>query len=112
MVGKLVRRTQRFIVGAARAEDGLRQQIREHLGTDGSSVDVVEETWASYEHVNVQVGLDAWLEAPGREHTLVGVGHFRHREFVVRPHAFLGAQATGHRSRQRGEAQPAGRALG
>jgi AAA+ superfamily predicted ATPase len=82
-VRKLVRRTQRFIVGVARAEDGVTfgKLIREHLGTDGSSVDVVEETWASYEHVNVQVGLDAWLEAPGREHTLVGVGHFRHRDF-------------------------------
>src|SRR4029453_15199771 len=31
--------------------------------------------------VNVQVGLDAWLGAPEREHTLVGVANFRHSLF-------------------------------
>ena len=82
-VGKLVRRTQRRIVGAAREADRVTfaKLIREHLGTDRSSIDVVEETWPSYDHVNVQVGLDAWLERAGREHTLVGVANFRHREF-------------------------------
>jgi len=82
-VGKLVRRTQRRIVGAAREADRVTfaKLIREHLGTDRSSIDVVEETWPSYDHVNVQVGLDAWLEGAGREHTLVGVANFRHREF-------------------------------
>ncbi len=82
-VGKLVRRTQRRIVGAAREADRATfpKLIFEHLRVDRSSVDVVEETWPSYEHVNVQVGLDAWLEGPGRSHTLVGVANFRHREF-------------------------------
>ena len=82
-VRKLARRTQRLIVGVARAADRVTfaRLIREHLGTDRSSVDVVEETWPSYDHVNVQVGLDAWLEGPGRTHTLVGVANFRHREF-------------------------------
>ena len=82
-VGKLLRRTQRRIVGAAREEDRetFPRLIFEHLGADRSSVDVVEETWPSYEHVNVQVGLDAWLAGSGRSHTVVGVGNFRHREF-------------------------------
>lgn len=82
-VRKLVRRTQRRIVGAAREADRVTfaRLIREHLGTDRSSVDVVEETWPSYDHVNVQVGLDAWLEDPGRGHRLVGVANFRHRDF-------------------------------
>lgn len=82
-VGKLVRRTQRRIVGAAREADRITfaKLIHEHLGTDRSSVDVVEETWPTYDHVNVQVGLDAWLGAPGREHTLVGVANFRHSLF-------------------------------
>src|SRR5215471_13684483 len=67
-VGKLLRRTQRRIVWAAREQDRetLPKLIREHLRTARSSVDVVEETWPSYEHVNVQVGLDAWLARPGR----------------------------------------------
>ena len=82
-VGKLVRRTQRRIVGAAREADRVTfaKLIHEHLGTDRSSVDVVEETWPTYDHVNVQVGLDAWLGAPQREHTLIGVANFRHRDF-------------------------------
>ena len=29
----------------------------------------------------MQVGLDAWLAAPGRSHDLVGVTNFRHRDF-------------------------------
>jgi hypothetical protein len=82
-VAKLARRARRLVVGVARAEDRLTfpRLIREHLGTDASVLDVVEETWPSYEHVNVQVGLDAWLAAPGRSHVLVGVTNFRHREF-------------------------------
>lgn len=82
-VSKLVRRTQRRIVGAAREGDRVTfsKLILEHLRADRSSVDVVEEAWPSYEHVNVQVGLDAWLAGPGRDHTLVGVTNFRHRDF-------------------------------
>jgi hypothetical protein len=82
-VAKLARVARRRIVGVARAEDQLTfaALIHEHLGTDASALDVVEETWPSYEHVNVQVGLDAWLAAPGRSHTLVGVTNFRHNQF-------------------------------
>jgi len=80
---KLARLAQRRIVGVARTEDRLTfaRLIREHLGTDASTLDVVEETWPSYDHVNVQVGLDAWLDVPGRSHVLVGVTNFRHRDF-------------------------------
>ena len=82
-VGRLIRRTQRRIVGAARAEDRLtfRKIIVEHLGVDASSLEVVRESWPSYDHVNVQAGLDAWLEDSSRTHALVGVVNFRHREF-------------------------------
>jgi len=82
-VGKLVRRVQRRIVGAARAEDRVtfRKLLVEHLGDDPSSLDVVQESWPTYDHVNVQGGLDAWLEKAGRSHRLVGVVNFRHREF-------------------------------
>lgn len=81
-VGKLARRTRRRIVGAARADDRptFPKLLAAHLGgLDG--LGVVEESWPAYEHVNVQVALDTWLEAEGRDHELIGMASFRHREF-------------------------------
>ncbi|MFZ5846986.1 MAG: AAA family ATPase [Actinomycetota bacterium] len=82
-VGKLARRARRRIVGAARADERatFHKLIVEHLGVDPSGIDVVQESWPTYDHVNVQAGLDAWLAGPGRDHRLVGVGNIRHREF-------------------------------
>ncbi len=87
-VGKLATRYRRRIIGAARAADrptfaGL---IREHLGVPLEGAEVVEESWPSYDLVNVQLGLNAWLGGPGgpgplRTHRLVGLAHHRHREF-------------------------------
>lgn len=42
---------------------------------------MVEDSWPSYEHVNVQTALDVWLAAPGVKHELVGVIGFQHRQF-------------------------------
>ena len=80
---KLARRFIRGVVGAARVEDRVTfgKLLHEHLGVDTADLDVVEEAWPAYDHVNVQAGLDAWLEVPGRSHELVGVVNFRHREF-------------------------------
>ncbi len=80
---KLARRAVRGVVGLARAEDRVTfgKMLAEHLDVDTSEVDVVEESWPSYDHVNVQAGLDAWLAEPGRTHQLVGVINFRHTEF-------------------------------
>jgi len=82
-IGKLLRRSRRRIVRAARAEDRVtfRKLIVEHLRTEPDALDVVQESWPAYDHVNVQAGLDAWLEEPGRGHELVGVINHRHREF-------------------------------
>src|SRR5215213_142641 len=87
-VGKLARRYRRRIVSAARAADrptfaGL---ITEHLGVPPEGAEVVEETWPSYDLVNVQLGLNAWLEeppegTPPRTYQLVGLADYRHREF-------------------------------
>ncbi|MDQ3308235.1 MAG: AAA family ATPase [Actinomycetota bacterium] len=81
-VGKLARRTRRRIVRAARADDRptFAKLLNAHLaGLDG--LEVVEESWPAYEHVNVQVGLDAWLDSEDRHHELVGMANVRHREF-------------------------------
>jgi len=79
---KLARRTRRRIVRTARADDRptFAKLLREHLG-DLQRLEVVEESWPSYEHVNVQGALDAWLVEDGREHQLLGMTDFRHREF-------------------------------
>ena len=81
-VGKLARRSRRRIVGAARADDRptFAKLLAAHLG-DLDAVDVVEESWPAYDHVNVQVALDSWLAERGRDYTLVGLTEFRHRSF-------------------------------
>jgi hypothetical protein len=49
-------------VETARNEDQpLRRLLLEHLGPDAALLPTVSATWPSYEHVNVQVALDAWL---------------------------------------------------
>ncbi|MBA2444498.1 MAG: ATP-binding protein [Nocardioidaceae bacterium] len=82
-VAKLARRARRGVVGAARAGDQVTfaRLLAEHLGEDTSDFDVIEESWPTYDHVNVQAGLDAWLSQSGRTHQLVGLVNFSHREF-------------------------------
>lgn len=80
---KLGRRAVRGIAGAAREEDRVTfaKLIGEHLGVDTDDLDVVAEAWPAYDQVNVQAGLDAWLDGDQRDHQLVGVVNFQHREF-------------------------------
>ena len=58
----------------------LLRRLREHLGDDPAQVPVVGETFPMYDHVNVQVALDALLAVPGRGWELVGIAgqHGRH----------------------------------
>lgn len=82
-VGRLARRASRGLVGVARADLAvtLPGLLREHLGPDAAGLSVVEDSWPSYEHVNVQTALDVWLAEPGVGHELVGVIGFQHRQF-------------------------------
>jgi ATPase family associated with various cellular activities (AAA) len=81
-VTRLSRRIVRLVVAAARAEDQpLQRLLFDHLGPGWASLPVVTGSWASFDHVNVQIGLDAWLAAPGRRHELVGVTGFHHAPF-------------------------------
>lgn len=75
-MGKLARRTRRRIVSAARADDRptFTKLLTAHLGRL-AGLEVVEESWPAYEHVNVQVALDQWLEDEGRDHELVGMAN-------------------------------------
>ena len=51
----------------------LLQRLRDHLGDDPGQVPVVGEAFPMFDHVNVQIGLDALLAAAGRQHELVGI---------------------------------------
>ena len=81
-VGRLLRRAVRGVVGAARAGErsSLTRVLVEHLGAD-DELEVVEETWPPYEHVNVQAGLDAWAAAAERTSELVGIVGWQYRPF-------------------------------
>jgi hypothetical protein len=81
-VFRLGRRLLRRAVAAARAEDEpLQRLLLDHLGSRSASLPVVTGSWAPYDHVNVQIGLDSWLAGPGREHELVGLTGFHHMQF-------------------------------
>src|SRR5262249_56983726 len=82
-IGRLARRAMRGMVRAARADEGpsLASRLREHLAGAGPELAVIEESWPPYEHVNVQAGLDAWLDTDGRKHEILGVTGFQHQMF-------------------------------
>jgi hypothetical protein len=75
---RLARRLLHRVVQAARAEDEpVRRLLIGHLGPDAGSMPVVSGSWQGYDHINLQVGLEAWVSKRGRAHTLVGLTGFR-----------------------------------
>jgi len=87
-IGRLARRLVTRAVETARAEDRpLRRVLLEHLGPSAAALPTVSATWPTWDHVNVQVGLDAWLAAsPGRRHEVVGIsgaGMARHMDVTI-----------------------------
>ena len=77
------RRFVRRFVAAARADEAptLPRLLADHLGPSVGALPVVSESWPPYEHVNVQLGLDAWLAGAGRSHELIGMTGYQHRMF-------------------------------
>ncbi len=51
----------------------LFERIGAHLGADPAQLPVIAEEFDSFEHPNVQVALDAYLEGADRRATLIGV---------------------------------------
>jgi hypothetical protein len=82
-LGRLARRLVRKAVRSARADEAPTpaRLLAAHLGPDAASVPVVGESWAPYEHVNVQIALDRWLET--RDFRLVGIAGFQHAMFTL-----------------------------
>jgi ATPase family associated with various cellular activities (AAA) len=65
----------------AAQRSALRDRLDRHLGTDSAALPVISDSFAAYDHVNVQVALSAYLAAAGRGHELVGLtGQQRHFE--------------------------------
>jgi len=87
-VGRLARRLLDRAVETARTENRpLRRVLLDHLGPDAPYLPTVSATWPAYEHINVQLGVDAWLAgAPaGRTHEvygITGIGFMRQMEIV------------------------------
>jgi hypothetical protein len=64
----LARRLLNRAVETARTRDQpQRRLLLDHLGPDAATLPTASATWPSYEHVNVQVGVDAWLAAHRHE---------------------------------------------
>ncbi|WP_168583141.1 AAA family ATPase [Gephyromycinifex aptenodytis] len=74
-LGRLARRGLRGALKVARAEEALTPGalVRSFLGEIATDAEILEETWASYEGVNMQTALDAWLGQQGRQHRCHGI---------------------------------------
>lgn len=62
------------VAGATPQSSPLLDRIAAHVGTDLSRLAVIGELYDPFEHPNVQRALDAYISAPGRCSTLVGIG--------------------------------------
>ncbi len=81
-IGRLARRLMQRTVAAARAgEESVGRLLTDHLGAQAAELPVAKGSWPGYDQVNVQTAVDAWLGEPGRQHQLVGLTEFRHRDF-------------------------------
>jgi len=58
---------------ATPVEGTLHERISEHLGADPSLLPVFSEEFDPYEHPNVQVAIDAYLEPNARSAELIGI---------------------------------------
>ena len=73
---RLARRGVDFAVRAARVDEQptVHALITAHLGVERArDADVAQQRWAGYESVNMQRAIDAWIQAPGRSHRVIGV---------------------------------------
>lgn len=55
-------------------EPEVRRRLREHLGVEPAALQIVSETLGTYDHVNFQVALDAYLDEERPEFELIGLG--------------------------------------
>ncbi len=82
---RLGRRLLRVAVASARADDvpTPARLLAAHLGSEAPSLPVAGDSWATYDHVNLQGALERWTQAPSRSTTLVGLTDFQHSMFTL-----------------------------
>src|SRR4030081_1553150 len=51
----------------------FKETLDAHLGADCRAMPIISETFAPYDHANVAVALDAYLEAEERSYALIGL---------------------------------------
>ncbi len=61
------------LAAASEEASPFRDEIARHVHGDVSSMPVVVETFAGYDHPNVQVAIDAYVEGGRRRHQLIGL---------------------------------------
>ena len=58
---------------AAVPEESFRDKIEEHFGCDPGKFPSLHEKFESFEHPNIQLAFEQYLNEPGRSHELVGL---------------------------------------
>jgi len=61
------------VSSAAPEESFFMGRLRAHFGADPLSLPIVSEEFETYDHANVQVALDAYLEPPRRSFEILGI---------------------------------------
>jgi ATPase family associated with various cellular activities (AAA) len=68
-------RVTEWAVGEAhRGRSPFKERLTEHFGADPGTYPLTSEPIADYDLPNLQLALDAYLQAEGRQHSLVGFG--------------------------------------
>jgi hypothetical protein len=62
-----------MVAQASAAASPLLDRIRTHVGVEPTQLPVIAEEFDTFEHPNLQVAMDDYLEVPGRQADLVGV---------------------------------------
>lgn len=78
---RLVRQVLR---DAPKRESVIRSRVDAHLGADSLTLPIVGQSWKPWDHVNLQLALDAFLDEPGVEFELLGISaqHKRHMQLA------------------------------
>ena len=74
-LSRLWRRGVRAVVTQARVTRSPTpgEVLRSHLGSGDEQLPVFEERWSGFDHVNLQAGVDAWLNESSRQVELIGL---------------------------------------
>lgn len=64
---------EQAVTSAPVADPFFLARLREHFGTDTTTLPIVAEQLAAHEHANLQVALDAWTDGGTRTTSLLGV---------------------------------------